>query len=258
MTKRKKAVEKKIKKRKRMRVFSILLRLILALAILAVGGFLVIAFFFSVEKVNFSGNTIYSDGEMSKYLFTDEYSNNTVYCWGKNLIFPREDIPFVDSVKISLKDPNTLMVKVKEKSFTGRMMDVDGNQVYFDSEGVVNEVSPTVLETVVEVTMEDVELSGLSVGDNLPLKSKRRRELTHLFSYLEEQGVPVLSVGFTNEGSITLVYNSILINLGSSANLEAKILRLKYILPQIANQSGTLHLEDWSEGNRDIVFEVNQ
>ncbi|MCR4675378.1 MAG: hypothetical protein K5675_10220 [Lachnospiraceae bacterium] len=258
MTKRKKVVEEKIKKRKKAVFRTYFLHIFMALAIILVAGVLIIGFFFSADKVTFSGNTILSDSELAGYLFTDKYSNNTVYCWGKNLLCPREDIPFVESVKMKLKNPNTLQVIIKEKTFVGRMTDSEGNNVYFDSENNVKEVSTTLLDSVVEVTMEDVELSGLSVGDVLPLKTKRKRELSNLFRYLEEQSISVSSIHFTDEGGITINYKNILINLGTSSNLEAKILRLRYILPQIEDQSGTLHLEDWSEGNRDIVFEKNE
>lgn len=106
--------------------------------------------------------------------------------------------------------------------------------------------------------MEDVELKKLSCGDKLPFKTKRDNELKNLMFQLKEQQILVQSMHFSSEGSIFLVYNGITINFGTSANTDAKILRLKYILPQLEGQSGTLHLEDWTEGNRDIVFEKNE
>lgn len=256
MSKRKKAVEDKIKKRKRKAVFGVLLRVFLALVIVALLAFMSIVFFFTVEDVTYSGSTLYSDAQLSKMLFTDEYSTNSVYCLVKNKLFPRTDIPFVETVEVTMSDPNHLSVKITEKVFAGRMADVDGNQLYFNEDNEVTEVSTAVLDGVVEVTMEDVQLSGLVKGDSLPFKSKRSKEVQNLFSDLDEQNIAVSAVHFYSDGSITMEYGTILINMGSSTNLDAKILRLKYILPQIEGQTGTLHLEDWSEGNRDIVFEM--
>ncbi len=258
MSKRKKKVKEKVRKRSIKRFFSVFFGVVMALAIIAILGFLVIRIFFNVKKVTYEGSTIYSDEQLAEMIFTDEYSGNSVYCWGKNLIFPVENIPFVESVKIRMVNPTTLKVTVKEKPRIGRMTDVAGNQVYFDSENMVTEVSETVFETVPVITMEDVELSDLSPGDALPLKTKRGNELKNLEFYLKEQGISVSSIHFSAEGSIFLGYNSININFGTSSNTEAKALRLKYILPQLEGQSGTLHLEDWTEGNRDIVFEKKE
>lgn len=256
--KRREVVEEKVKKRRRHILRTYFLSIFLGLAIVLLAGFLIVMFFFSRENVTFSGNTVLTDGQLAKYLFEEKYSENTIYCWGKNLLFPRKDIPFVESVSITLENPNSIKVTVKEKSFYGKMVDADGHTVYFDQQGKINEVSDTQLENVLLVTMEDVELKDEVIGEELPLKSKRKKELLSLISSLKEQGIVASALHFSSDGSITIDYNQILINLGTSSNLDAKILRLKYILPQIEEEAGTLHLEDWSEGNRDIVFEKAQ
>ena len=258
MSKRKKNVQKKVRKRSIKHFFSVFFGIVMGLAIAGVAAFLVISIFFNVKKVSYEGSTIYSDAQLSEMLFSDKYSGNSVYCWAKNRIQPVEGIPFIKSVKVVLVNPNTIKVKITEKERVCRMLDVDGNQVYFDSENVVTEVSDMVFDQVPEVTMEDVELKKLSCGDKLPFKTKRDNELKNLMFQLKEQQILVQSMHFSSEGSIFLVYNGITINFGTSANTDAKILRLKYILPQLEGQSGTLHLEDWTEGNRDIVFEKNE
>ena len=230
----------------------------MALAILGVAGYMIISIFFVVKNVSIEGSTIYTDEQLSEMIFTDEHSKNSVYCWAKNKISPVEDIPFVESVTIDLVKPDTLKVSVKEKERTCRMADVTGMQVYFNSDNVVTEISDVVFDYVPEVVMEDVELSEETVGEKSPFKTKRNNELKNLIFCLKEQGISVQGIRFTSEGSIFLAYQGININFGTSANTDAKVLRLKYILPQLEGQVGTLHLEDWSEGNRDIVFEKNE
>ena len=230
----------------------------MGIAIAMILAFLLVVFFFNVKKVSFEGSTIYTDEQLSEMIFTDEYSANSVYCWGKNLLFPVKDIPFVESVTIKLVNPNTIKVIIKEKERLARMTDVSGHQVYITPENTVAEVSDIVFDEDVYVTMEDVELSELAPGDEMPYKEKRKKELKNLFFYLKEQGISVQTIHFASDGSIFLTYNAITVNFGNSSNTEAKILRLKYILPQLEGQAGTLHLEDWTKGNRDIVFEKNE
>ena len=44
------------------------------------------------------------------------------------------------------------------------------------------------------------------------------------------------------------------INFGLKNDMDDKCKRLSIILPQLENQSGTLHLENFSKENTDIVF----
>ena len=258
MSERKKKVKEKVKKRSLKRFFSVFFGVVMGLAIFGIAAFLIISMFFTVKKVDYEGTTIYTDEQLAEMIFTEEYDKNTVYCWAKNKLFPRKDIPFVDSITVQMKNPNTLHISIKEKPKACRMMDVTGKQVYFDSNNVVTEISDVVFDTVPLVTMEDIELSDLNVGDPLPFKSKRDNELKNIMFNLKEQGITISSLHFSSEGSIVLVSGGVTINFGTSSNTDAKILRLKYILPQLEGMTGTLHLEDWTEGNRDIVFEKNE
>jgi len=43
--------------------------------------------------------------------------------------------------------------------------------------------------------------------------------------------------------------------VGSADNLTDKLMRLEYILPELTGKKGTLHLENWSNENTDIIFE---
>ena len=54
---------------------------------------------------------------------------------------------------------------------------------------------------------------------------------------------------------MTLVYDTYNISLGNRSYLEEKIERVMLILPKIEGMQGTLHLENYSSQNTDIVFE---
>ena len=42
------------------------------------------------------------------------------------------------------------------------------------------------------------------------------------------------------------------------SSLNEKLLRMDQILRQLEGQTGTLHLENWSESGSDIYFKINQ
>ena len=230
------------------------LNVLLILVILCAVAALTIWLLCDVKKVTYSGSELYEDEVIEPYVFTDEYCDNSVYCFIKNRFFSEISIPFVKEVKVSLKDPNTVSVEVTDKEMVGLMIDKDGSFVYFDSENTVQEISSVLLPNIPLVAMEDVELKDLVVGEPLPLKSKRSKELKKIISCLGEENVPVANIIFASDGTVTMACGDITVDLGSAVNTDAKILRLKYILPKLEGEKGTLHLEDWDEGNRDIVF----
>jgi cell division protein FtsQ len=79
--------------------------------------------------------------------------------------------------------------------------------------------------------------------------------LTALLKALNKYDIPVAAGAFDEAGNLSVAYNNIWISVGDQTYLEEKIMRLPHILPQLEGQSGTLHLENWSEDNTDIVFE---
>ena len=63
------------------------------------------------------------------------------------------------------------------------------------------------------------------------------------------------AVTYDEKNHITIKYETYSISLGNSYLLEEKIDRMLRILPQIEGLYGTLHLENYSSQNTDIVFE---
>ena len=60
----------------------------------------------------------------------------------------------------------------------------------------------------------------------------------------------------TTLGSQVLVMWSVII--GDTTKLTRKIERLKAIMPSLEGQSGTLHLESWTEETTNIVFDKSE
>ena len=235
----------------------VVLSILIALVIIVVGSVLFALFFCNIQKIELSGNTILVDEEIKQDLIVDDYDKNAVFLVIKNIIMPRKDIPFVESMEITMKDLNTVSVKIKEKEIVGFILDADKNRIYYNSEGKVQEISKVKVDGAIRCVPEG-ELSQATVGSDLPIREKSRRELVTLHRELSKNDIHVRKIEITEEGNFILHYRSITIKMGTSSNMAEKVLRLKYILPKVKKKSGTLHLEDWSEGNKDIVFEMTQ
>ena len=246
--------KKKRRRFSRFRFYFINIFLGVIIAGLALG--MVIYFGCGIRTVNVSGSSWYTDEEIENYVLDDAYSNNGVYAVVKNLIRPKKDIPFVSSVKVRMTGLHTVSIEVTEESIIGYLTLSDGTYAYFNSEGVVQEVSDRLLEGILPVT--GLSCDEASAGDKLPVDEDILSYLTDLIKSLSKYEITPEEIRFSEDGSATFLYQGIEIRMGKQTNLEEKMMRLPKILPYLEGMTGILHLENWSQDNTDIVFKKTQ
>lgn len=242
----------KQRRKKRLKIIGLVFLLVLLL--FAVGA-LVVVKVFTVEKVVVTGNERYSDEVMEEWLLDDEYSWNSLYVYFKYKFVEPKEMPFVDTMEISLKSPHTLEIKVYEKGLLGRVyIDTLGQNAYFDKDGFVVEMSSEVIEGIPKVNGLDVE--QIVLYEKLPIKGKNvLKNLLSLTQMLKKYNLVPDSIKYGGEGSYSLKYGDISVSLGQAGKFTEKVVRLSYIMPKLEGQKGTLHLESWTEDTADITFE---
>lgn len=242
------------RKKKRLQRFLIVLLSLLVVAALAA---LIIWKVFTVENVEVEGNEHYSSEQIQKFVLNDEYSWNSLYVLIKYRFLQTDEIPFVDTMEVSLKNPHTVKVHVYEKGILGYIYisSIDQN-AYFDKDGFVVETSKETISGIPQVDGLDCE--KVVLYEKLPLKdNKILKSLLTATQALKKNNVVPDAIHFADNGTMTLTYGEITVLLGDSADLTKKILRLPYILPQLSGMSGTLHVENWTENTTDIIFDRN-
>ncbi len=246
--------KKEKKERKHGKLF-VVLTVIFTVALVIAAAVFFVLYFCNIKTINMSGNTVLAQAEIEKDLLVDEYDKNAVILLIKNVFTPRKDIPFVESMEMSMSDLNTVNIKIKEKEMTGYLMDADKNRIYYNSDGVVQEISKVKVKGIPRIVYEG-EQEAVSQGQQIPVREKSRRELLALQRDLKNNEINVTRIEITEEGNFTMYHKDIIIKLGTASNMTEKVMRLQYILPKVKKKVGILHLEDWSEGNTDIVFEM--
>lgn len=224
---------------------------------LALTAFIVVNVF-TVEKVVVEGNALYSDHQIEEMILNDEYSWNSLYVNLKYQFMEVGEVPFVDEMEISLDDPHTIHVNVYEKGILGYLyIPILGQNAYFDKDGFVVETSKERIPDVPKVTgvkcNEVILYEQLTLEDPLVL-----RELLNLTQTLKKYNLLPAEIHFDDSIGATLTYENIRVVVGNDDNLSQKIIRLSYILPQLNGMSGTLHLENWTEENTDIIFDKDE
>lgn len=231
-----------------------LIELILGIGILVALAGVVAYFFCPLKNVSVEGTDLYSSEEVANYILDDEYSHNTVYAFVKNKLFPKGDAEFIDKFGVKMTGPNSLTIICYEKDILGYIASEDGKYIYFDFSGRIVEISDTYLDRGY-MKVEGVVCDEPEIGKTLPIGDSEIGYLTSLIKILNKNDLMPNVISYDDRGHITVSYDTYNIALGSSIYLEEKIDRVLRILPQIDGMYGTLHLENYSNQNTDIVFE---
>lgn len=244
---------KEERRRKKRRKIGLYILLILILLI-ATGVFIVMNVF-TVENVVVEGNELYSSTQIENMVLNDEYSWNSLYVDLKYRFVDIGEVPFVDTMEVSLDNPHTVHIKVYEKGMLGYLyINSIGQNAYFDKDGFVVETSTEVIDGVPKIT--GISCEEVVLYEKLQLEnSDILRDLLNLTQTLKKYNLLPDEIQYDSNMEPVLYYGTIQVKIGSEDNLSQKVVRLSIILPQLDGLSGTLHLETWTPETTDIIWD---
>lgn len=241
-------------KRRKQRLLKKVLIGILVFMILTVISIFVVVNVFVVSNVKVEGNELYDEQLITDTVLNDEYSWNSLYVLLKYTFVDIENVPFIDTMEVSLEDPQTLKIKVYEKGMLGYLyIAAIGENAYFDKDGFVIETSSRIIEDIPKI--EGIICDEVVLYEKLPIENQKLRELLTLTQALKREGLDPDVIHFGLKQSPVLSYGNREIWLGSVELLTQKVSRLKEILPSLEGMAGILHMEEWSEESANIIFE---
>ena len=210
---------------------------------------------FTVENVVVEGNELYSSTQIENMVLNDEYSWNSLYVDLKYRFVDIGEVPFVDTMEVSLDNPHTVHIKVYEKGMLGYLyINSIGQNAYFDKDGFVVETSTEVIDGVPKIT--GISCEEVVLYEKLQLEnSDILRDLLNLTQTLKKYNMLPDEIQYDSNMEPVLYYGTIQVKIGSEDNLSQKVVRLSIILPQLDGLSGTLHLETWTPETTDIIWD---
>ena len=244
---------KEERRRKKRRKIGLYILLILILLIAA--GVFIVMNVFTVENVVVEGNELYSSTQIENMVLNDEYSWNSLYVDLKYRFVDIGEVPFVDTMEVSLDNPHTVHIKVYEKGMLGYLyINSIGQNAYFDKDGFVVETSTEVIDGVPKIT--GISCEEVVLYEKLQLEnSDILRDLLNLTQTLKNYNLLPDEIQYDSNMEPVLYYGTIQVKIGSEDNLSQKVVRLSIILPQLDGLSGTLHLETWTPETTDIIWD---
>lgn len=209
---------------------------------------------FRIQKVEVDGSDLYPAANIENWILNDKLSWNAMYVWAKYLVTDPEEIPFLEEPKITMKDPHTLHIQLKEKDIIGYLyVPAVGQNAYFNEDGIVVETSSERLENIMAIT--GITLEDVTPGEKIPIKQGQLKRMLNLTKALHKYQIMPQSVSYDDYSNIMLQYDSVTVNFGNSEYLTEKTSALSEIIPQLKGMTGILHMENWTEESTDIPFE---
>ena len=211
---------------------------------------------YTVTTVYVEGNVHYTNEEIIDMVMEGRYGNNSLLLSIKYKDKSIVGVPFVEKMDVSVMDPHTIKIEVYEKALAGYVEYLE-RYMYFDKDGIVVESS---LEKTAGVPM----VTGL-VFDHVVLYEPLPVENPEIFSSIlsitqlvNKYSLSIDRIYFGRDGSLMLYFDDVKVALGIGENLDEKIMKLQYMLPELRGKSGTLRMENYTEETKNISFETDQ
>ncbi|WP_122642420.1 cell division protein FtsQ/DivIB [Luxibacter massiliensis] len=251
--KRKRAIKKKKKKRKKRR--GVLLGFLTFILGIAIIGFAFVLLF-HIQKIEVKGNTYSTQDDIVGWIEEDKYAVNSLYVWWKYNHTDVEQLPLVESSKVTLTAPWAVRVTVKEKEISG-YIDYEGEYLYFDKEGTVLLISQEEIEGAAYIEGMDVDTSSIKPGQVLPVSDKnvfeRIVEVSQLLVKYQLSPDRITCTG----SELNLYFGQVEVLLGKT-NYENRLAQVPPILDKLKEQfpqeKGTLHLENYDISDKSVRF----
>ena len=222
-------------------------------------GFMMICFWlivflllFQVRKINITGNEFLTKQVVADWIQKDELSTNSLYLFCKYHFTEYEKLPAVEDVKVTLSNPWTVNVKVKEKEIVGYIV-VDDEFVYFDKDGLVLEKSRDWKDDIPGI--EGINVTRAELYKELPVSEGYKKVFSNLLemsSSLKKYKLKPDRI-LCMEEDICLFFGNKCVLLGNK-NYTERIAQIPPIFEKLGDKSGVLHLERFNDVNTTITF----
>ncbi|MDY5987667.1 cell division protein FtsQ/DivIB [Sporofaciens sp. SGI.106] len=226
--------------------------IVLGIIIFALSFFLL----FYVQKMEVSGNEYTESQAIIDVVKKDPCSVNSLYLYGKYRLKKDTGMPgSLDAVKVSLKAPWSVNIKVTEKEIVGYIL-ADEGYAYFDKDGTVVLESLEVRENVPFI--QDLEVEEVTLYKTLKCKDEKLlKAVLDVTKELQNYELTPDKITCTDSG-VCLYFENICVSLGKKVTSD-KMAQIAPILAKLSGQTGTLHLEHYEdEGSGTITFKVGE
>lgn len=227
--------------------------ILFSLLFLVVGSYLYIVKNYKVTTVHVEGNIHYTNEEIKDMVMEGKFGDNSLFLTLKYRDKGVDDVPFVETMDVSIEARDTIRITVYEKAVAGYVMYL-GRCVYFDKDGIVVETSKEKMAGVPQVT--GLSFDHVILYEQLPVdKPELFDEILNITQQLDKYSLAADRIYFDRTYQVTLYFGDAKVDLGENKDIDEKIQKLQHILPSLLGKSGTLDMREYSEDRKTYSFE---
>lgn len=235
----------------------IILNTVILLAVLAgilgAAYYLLTAYRIDPAKVIVEGNKHYTGEEIASMVMDGPLGDNSLVLSWKYKNKKITDVPFVDSISVSVLSRDSIRINVYEKALAGYVKYLD-HYIYFDKDGYVVESSSVLTDGIPQVagiTFNSIEI-GKKLGTGDAELFSRTLDLTKM---MDKYGLKVDKIFFHDQGEVTLYFGKVRVSLGSDrTHIEDKVMNLPVFMETLEGKSGVLDMREYDETNGIYIF----
>ena len=231
----------------------ILVSVCLVLLALFIGGYIYIVQNYTITTVYVEGNIHYTNEEIMEMVMGGSYGHNSLFLSLKYRDKGIDNIPFIQTMDVSIEAKDTVRIMVYEKALAGYVSYL-GRYVYFDKDGIVVETSQEKTAGIPQVT--GLSFNHVILHEPLPVeKPEVFDEILNISQQLSKYSLSADKIYFDSNYQVTLIFGDAKIAIGDSQDIDEKIMTLQYLLPSLVGKSGTLDMREYSEDTTTYSFE---
>lgn len=246
--------EEKLRFGKTRRMLICSLSLLSLLLVLTAGYFFIITNY-TVTTVYVDGNVHYTDEEIKEMVMGGAYGDNSLLLSLKYRDKGIEDVPFIQTMDVTIEAKDTIRITVYEKALAGYIAYLD-RYMYFDKDGIVVEASDEKTAGIPQVT--GLKFDRVILHEKLPVeKPEVFADILNITQQLDKYGMVADKIYFAPDYQVTLLFGDARVALGNDIYIEEKIMILQNILPSLEGKSGVLDMREYSEDTKSYTFETD-
>ena len=207
---------------------------------LLLGGYYYIVKNYTITTVYVEGNIHYTNEEIMEMVMGGRYGNNSLFLSMKYSDKGIDNVPFIQTMDVSIEARDTVRITVYEKALAGYVSYL-GRYVYFDKDGIVVETSEEKTAGIPQVT--GLSFDHVILHEPLPVeKPEVFDEILNISQQLSKYSLSADKIYFDSNYQVTLIFGDAKVAIGDSQDIDEKIMTLQYLIPNLLGKSGTLPL----------------
>lgn len=208
---------------------------------------------YNITTIYVEGNVHYTNEEVISMVMDGNYANNSLLLSWRYRDRSISGVPFVEKMDVSVLDPHTVKIDVYEKALAGYVEYLE-RYMYFDKDGIIVESSDQKTPGIPQVT--GLSFDHVVLHEPLPVENVDIfREILNITQLVNKYSLSVDRIYFGADGGVTLYFENVKASLGTGINLEEKIMRLQYMIPELSGKKGTIRMENYTEETKSVTFE---